>query len=80
MNLPLKASWSYTLSMSSLPYKILSPKGRPSRPLSEIRAVIRKVAAEAAKKENSVPATGSKEAKPPARTKAAKTVKKPLQD
>jgi hypothetical protein len=33
--------------------KILSPKGRPSRPVREIRAAIRKVAAEmAAKEEN----------------------------
>jgi hypothetical protein len=37
--------------------KILSPKGRPSRPLKEIRAVIRKVAAQASKE--GAPAPGS---------------------
>jgi hypothetical protein len=37
--------------------KILSPKGRPSRPVREIRAAIRKVAAEAAAAEQAAAST-----------------------
>jgi hypothetical protein len=38
--------------------KILSPKGRPSRPLREIRAAIRKVAAATAAEKASPDASG----------------------
>jgi len=58
--------------MSSPSRKILSPVGRPSRPVSEIRAVIRKVAAEAAKRERSSPEL-------PAKAKAAKGLGEPKQ-
>jgi hypothetical protein len=59
-------------SRASKTPKILFPKGRPSRPVREIRAAIRKVAAEAAAAEKAatslpVPRKAEKTAKTSAR-------------
>jgi len=66
--------------------KILTPKGRPSRPVSEIRDVIRRVAAQAeeallAEKIYVKPSSSSKSVisteRAARKSTAAKTVKKP---
>ena len=54
---PLTLDPRYSQGMTETFPKILSPKGRPSRPVREIRAVVRRVAAQAAKE--GAPAPGS---------------------